>query len=1075
MKKVIFILMCLAIGMGAMAQGPGGGVTVRMGSDNNGDTMNALDPMVYLYDDSGEQGSYRGGYDYVMHFTGDCEANDSNAHLGLTINDFDISCHDTLYVYDGGDTNSPVLLKLNNCYANTTVKAFTISPTNTQKILTVRFRTKIDTTANFRGFAIMFGCRNPCERIDAIIENRYERTDRYGNIISTHQTKLVPDQFDTLFVMDTVTLYDTVWEDTTHTVFHTVPRDSIFKTDSVIRVDTISYIEGALLCQGQGIIFHGHGEYTHNTGWYWPHDESSMFKWSFTIDTLYEIGATSPFYNGFRQVDCYDITLNIEDTNGCQSNNLPKIQVRIAQNPIKTIYDLTPVCSADSLKVSVGYDGDNGTLTLKKIEQSTRKSKTNQVRNFIPDGNKCGSDCYRTPVTFNEFGSKRVNSKGDICSICVNYEHSFMGDYALSILCPIFDESDPNSAGRAVLKYKEPPEVGALPGTFRGGGTYTGIPYQIGGSDGGADHMGPNNDNCDSLTNPYGKGYNYCFSRNENYRLVNGDPADISPAPTSETGLASTDYISTITYNQPPIPPGYFQAGQYGGPVQVTTKDSSDYINQSLYYTPASDFSELIGCPLDGTWQVEICDWWPIDNGWVFSWSMDICGVSAGGGCHYQVGIDSVVWHPDTNYATDFRDGLYKGLQINKRIGDPSTAYIMSPDTSGDFNINLHIYDEFGCRWDTVTHISTIYTPTPHLGNDTVLCGVNTIKLDAKDIHTTPGISTFQWEPTGDTSSSIETLKGVYRTTTYVVQAINTDKGSSCSARDTIVVHVNEQPVPSFDPGIYPLEGCEPFTINIDNTSKFGDKYRWVFGDGTYSTLRDPSHSYAAGTYDLKYYVESDKGCKDSLIFNKLITVHPSPKASFTWDPTFVNTEHPTINLINTTTPDEGNNRYFWEIQYNKDRPYSFHTIIDKSPTFEWDAAENEGELAGNYTVRLIARTDNHGPSGRLIQCADTVENSIIIINDILRFPSVVTPNGDGINDIFVIENLVEGLAYPINTLDIYDKWGSRVFHATNISSRDQFWDPSRTNSPTGSYFYRFSGKGYKGNIEHNGVIEVIK
>ena len=102
-------------------------------------------------------------------------------------------------------------------------------------------------------------------------------------------------------------------------------------------------------------------------------------------------------------------------------------------------------------------------------------------------------------------------------------------------------------------------------------------------------------------------------------------------------------------------------------------------------------------------------------------------------------------------------------------------------------------------------------------------------------------------------------------------------------------------------------------------------------------------------------------------------------------------------------------------------------------------------------------------------------KNNIIIINDMLRFPSVITPNGDGINDVFIIANLVEGMAFPINTLDIYDKWGSRVFHASNISQHDQFWDPSRNNIPAGTYFYRFSGKGYQGNIEHNGVVEVVK
>ena len=1077
MKKVVLILIVLFLGGGVSLHAQNGITPINVDASTHGDTIDVSNATVYLYDNGGGQGNYVGGHDYWVHVIGNCESVDSNYHLTVVIDDYDILFCDTLYVYDGPDTNAPCVIKLNNDTTTNENGSFTISPTNTSKMLTIRFRTIVSGPpedqgqTTHRGFHCEFPCRRACEKVEAFIDSVYQRPDKEGNVLSTHRMRLVPDQRDTVFVLDSVIVYDTVWQDSV--TFSVVPRDSVFKTDSIIRIDTVSWVDAALLCQGQGIIFHGHGTYTNNTGWYTPHDSTSLFQWNFTIDTLTERGATSVFFNKFKEVDCYDITLAIEDENGCPSNNLPKIQVRLAQNPIKTIYDLTPVCSADSLKVSVGYDGDNGTLTLKKIEQSTRKSKTNRVRTFIPDGRACGIECYEAPVTFNEFGSKKVNSAGDICSICVNYEHSFMGDYELAILCPTYDNAITNSPGRAILKTKELPPAPFPASCGQGGGTFTGVPYLVNGTDGGADGM-QNNDECDSTCNPYGLGFNYCFSRNENYTLVTGHPCDASPIP-QESGIGSHQYISSYTYNQPAIPAGYYHAGQNAGSVTVNTKDSSDHENMTNYYMPASDFSELAGCPLNGTWQIQICDKWKIDNGWVFSWTLDVCGVSAGGGCSYQVGIDSVVWAPDTNRITDFRDGIYRGLRINKKSNDNTIAYISSPDTSGDFVINLHIYDEFGCRWDTTTRISTVYTPTPHLGNDTVLCGVNTITLDATDEHTTPGISTFRWEPTGDTASRIQTIGGIYKSTAYVVQAINTDKGTSCPARDTIIVDINEQPVPSFDPGIYPLEGCEPFTINIDNTTKFGDKYRWVFGDGSYSTLRSPSHSYAAGSYDLKYYVESDKGCKDSLIFINLITVHPSPQAKFHWDPVFPNTEHPTVTLINNTTPDNGNNKYFWEIQYDKDMPYSFHTITEKSPTFEWRASSADQDIAGSYAVRLIARSDNRGPSGQLIQCADTVESNIIIINDHLKFPSVVTPNGDGINDVFIIENLVEGLAFPINTLDIYDKWGSRVFHATNISQKDQFWDPAKNNTPAGSYFYRFSGKGYKGNVEHNGVIEVVK
>ena len=1076
MKKIALFatLLCLIGCMSLYAQG--GTEDVTLDAAHHGTTKSTTSgTIIFLYDEGGPNGPYTGGSDYFMSFTGDCESLDSthSTHLSIIIHaGYDIGCEDTLYVYDGPDTNSPVLVKFNNCFTSAEGSLFTITPDNYLTrggVLTVRFRTHLNEERH-AGFFCEFECRKPCESIVAYIDKEYDRTDKHGTILRTDTTRLVPQSFDTVFLKDTIVVNDTVWEDSTSFVL--VPRDSIFNTDSVISIDTVGWVESAFLCQGQGIILHGHAEYSNRTGWYTPADSTSMFQWDFTIDSLYEIGATAPLYTKFHTVDCYEITLNVIDEHGCKSNVVPSIQVRLAQNPIKTIYDLNPICSSDSLRVNIGYDGDNGTLTLKKIEQSTKAHKVNEVRTFIPDGPNCPKLCYYAPVTFNEFpAGRKVNSANDICSICINYEHSFMGDYSLAVCCPIWDENDDNSPGRAFLKHKDA-TGGVWPGTGGGSGTFTGMPFLIGGSDGSADGMG-NGDVCDSARNPYGTGFNYCFSRNGNYMLVNSDPADISPLPTN-TGIAALDYISSVTLNQPAIPTGFYNAGQHGGPVTHNVKDSSDYFNQEKYYSPASDFSELIGCPLNGNWQVEICDKWAIDNGWVFNWSMDICGVSMGGGCTYQVGIDSVTWVPETNYVTDFRNGVYCGLKIHQKVNDPTVSYISSPDTSGDFNIWIHIYDEFGCRWDTLTHISSVYSPTPNLGNDTVLCGVNTIILDGSDKHTTPGISSFLWEPTGDTTKNIETIGGRYQTTTYVVQAINRDKGATCRGRDTIVISVNEQPIPSFDPGIYPLEGCEPFTINIQNTTKYGYKYRWVFGDGTYSTLREPSHSYGAGVYDLKYYVESDKGCKDSLLFPNLITVFSSPVASFNWEPVYPTVQHPSVTLLNTTTPDNGDNKYFWEIQYGEN-PYSFQTLTAKSPTYQWSASSPDEDISGSYAVRLIARTDNYGPSGHLIQCTDTVESKVVIINDQLKFPSVVTPNGDGINDVFIIANLVEGMAFPINTLDIYDKWGSRVFHASNISQHDQFWDPSRNNIPAGTYFYRFSGKGYQGNIEHNGVVEVVK
>lgn len=1081
MKKILsFVLMTVALGcMNLMAQTT---LSYTLDASTNGTTITVPgNAHVQLLDDGGIAGTYGTGYDYHVTIKIECEnIVDSNATgdpndtriaaLNLNIPAEDIDCQDMLYVYDGPSITSPLLVQRNNCTASSNVEMLYVTPTNATGEFTIRFvsavRDNLDTNSHHNGFQLEISCAKPCELAIPILDSVFIRTDlRTGEQIALGKMRDVPSNIDTTFYTYYVPIHDSLGD-----------RYDTIVTDSIISIDTTAFVLGALLCQGQGVTFRAHGQYTNNTGYYTPTDATTRFMWTFSpSDTLFRNGATVAPTSVFQNTECYDCSLYLVDMHGCKSP-IVEWQVRVAQNPIKTIFDLDAICNDDSLLVNVGYDGDNGTLTLKKITFASTFSQVNNVRQFIPDGPACPIACFETPVEFNEFQpGQKVRSASEICSICINYEHTYMGDYRIAISCPTYNPSVSQTAGYAVLKYGkygtdrtcDPLATAESPdGTMAGGSDNTGWPNST-------SHL------CDSLDNPYGTGMDYCWSRNGKYTYVQGSRGD-DPVDDLRMFISNTQntYSGIATF---PTTPTYFnvQAGQTQPDQNMTTRTPSNHDQKTDYYRPASDFSELVGCPLNGTWNAIICDFWSGDNGWVFGWTMDLCGEQPAGGCNYQVGIDSVLWLPDTNRIThpeDFRDGYYHGLVINSKAGDVTSSYISSPDTAGDFRIKLSIFDEFGCEWDTITHITSVYTPLPNLGNDTVLCGVNTTTLDAIDKYTNSPLANYSylWEPYGQTTRTVETEANTGHDLRYIVEVRNDLNQKTCVARDTIVVAVKPQPVLNFDPGMYPLEGCEPLTINFTNTTTDGYKYRWVFGDGTYSTLMNPSHTYGAGTYDLKYYVESEGGCKDSLIFDDLISVFPQPHAAFSWEPTFPTVLHPTIALSNNTTPDDGSNSYFWEIQFDKNNPYTVETYRDRNPTYTWTAPAGE-DVSGNYNVRLIARSDNYGLSGHLTQCADTIENTILIINDNLQFPNVVTPNGDGLNDRFVIKNLVEGRAFPINQLEIFDKWGSRVFHAENISKDEEFWDPARSNTPAGTYFYRFSGKGYKGNIEHNGVIEILK
>lgn len=90
-----------------------------------------------------------------------------------------------------------------------------------------------------------------------------------------------------------------------------------------------------------------------------------------------------------------------------------------------------------------------------------------------------------------------------------------------------------------------------------------------------------------------------------------------------------------------------------------------------------------------------------------------------------------------------------------------------------------------------------------------------------------------------------------------------------------------------------------------------------------------------------------------------------------------------------------------------------------------------------------------------------------------IQFPTVVTPNGDGVNDRFVVTNLLEGGCYPHNHLSIFNRWGFLVYDRENIQKDDDFWDP--VDMPDGTYFFRFDGYGFDHKMERRGSFEIIR
>lgn len=75
-----------------------------------------------------------------------------------------------------------------------------------------------------------------------------------------------------------------------------------------------------------------------------------------------------------------------------------------------------------------------------------------------------------------------------------------------------------------------------------------------------------------------------------------------------------------------------------------------------------------------------------------------------------------------------------------------------------------------------------------------------------------------------------------------------------------------------------------------------------------------------------------------------------------------------------------------------------------------------------------------------------------IFISDELFIPNMFSPNGDDVNELWVIEGIEE---YPNNSVRIYDRWGQEVFQSTGYSLKKAWDGKLRSGVVTeGVYYY---------------------
>ncbi len=550
----------------------------------------------------------------------------------------------------------------------------------------------------------------------------------------------------------------------------------------------------------------------------------------------------------------------------------------------------------------------------------------------------------------------------------------------------------------------------------------------------------------------------------DSIKLVRSDRKEFRPFKNDTYYAHYNDYVRTVSYSYDwdsiasnGDTSQFLQTPKQG--VTGNTAFNWSSTTQTQAYTDAttvdlSGFDKLIGCPLNGTWTIRITDNMKDDNGWICGWWIDI-DLSPATDWTYSVPIDTVIWG---------------GPFITQ---SKATSAVVAPPVaqSGVFTYNVQVIDDFGCSWPAKTQVSVVETPIVKLGPDKQICEGEQVTLNAGN----PGAARYDWEPTGETTQTITFTPqdNEFGTKTFVAMVTNNNGKLYCYGKDTIKVNVHPAAAASFSSVKFPMEGCEPYTVELLSASSEAKTYEWTVGD-LKSNEENPTFTLPAGTYDLNLKVKSQYGCSDELHIDNAISVFPSLTADFAWKPENPYSSDPSAYMVNLTEPRvDSVNQFVWTFQTNKNNTLDVENVVGFEPYYTWVAQENEN-VAGEYTITLDAYSYNTAPSGKTYECHDTISKVITIINDNIIFPTVITPNGDGINDIFEIHNLITGQAYPDNELAIYNRYGKRIYFVQDLRSADQFWDPAKTKSPTGTYFYHFVAKGPIKNVEFNGTVEVL-
>ncbi len=329
------------------------------------------------------------------------------------------------------------------------------------------------------------------------------------------------------------------------------------------------------------------------------------------------------------------------------------------------------------------------------------------------------------------------------------------------------------------------------------------------------------------------------------------------------------------------------------------------------------------------------------------------------------------------------------------------------------------------------------------------------------------GANSVDWTvtcPGSDTSGTVTTVTTI--TIDILVTAANagqctitatSDAGCEAEpASQTITIIEVQDPVLTATPSVL----CPGEKLTLTTTAQSGTSvsYEWFRDDVSIGVTPDPMLMVdpgVAGEYTVLVTVD---GCGSGVSNPVTVTVISDPDAV---DDT---------NSTNAGEPVSGN-------VLGNDSPQTGVTVtVVEGPTNGTVTVDANGNYTYTPDEGFAGATDQFTYEICLTDCPDACDEAIVTITVNLvecNIPNVITPNGDGVNEVLFID------CAPFrenNRLRIFNRWGDEiaVFEPYN-NEWDGTYGDDKKDVPASTYFYLFEEDKTSGNEPKAGYIKVLR